>query len=59
MALADTQGFTDDCLQLTLGVRRQDVQGQSYNFANGERYAPSRRMIHSVESTGRPDDATM
>ncbi|CAM3512133.1 TonB-dependent receptor [Bordetella sputigena] len=39
-ALADTLGFLDDRLQLTVGARHQNVQGQNYNFANGEPSGP-------------------
>ncbi|OZI63013.1 TonB-dependent receptor [Bordetella genomosp. 11] len=39
-ALADTLGFVDDRLQLTVGARHQNVQGQNYNFANGEPSGP-------------------
>ena len=36
VALADTLSFMDDRLQLTLGLRRQQVGGQNYNFMTGE-----------------------
>ncbi|MCD0502199.1 TonB-dependent receptor [Bordetella petrii] len=39
-ALADTLSFMQDQLQLTLGVRRQQVAGQSYNFMTGEPSGP-------------------
>lgn len=39
-ALADTMGFMQDRLQLSLGVRRQQVEGQNYNFTNGEPSGP-------------------
>lgn len=38
VALADTMGFMQDRLLVTLGVRRQTVEAQNYNFATG---APS------------------
>lgn len=38
VALADTMGMLDGRFQVTLGLRRQSVEGQSYNFMNG---APS------------------
>lgn len=40
VALADTMSFMDDRLLLTLGVRRQKVDSQSYNTATG---APTQR----------------
>jgi iron complex outermembrane recepter protein len=33
VALTDTLGFLDDRLQLTLGVRRQDIESRNYNAA--------------------------
>lgn len=36
VALADTLSFMGDRLQLTLGVRRQQVGGQNYNYLTGE-----------------------
>ena len=39
-ALADTMSFMQDQMQLTLGVRRQQVAGQDYNFMNGEPSGP-------------------
>lgn len=39
-ALADTMSFLQDQVQLTLGVRRQQVAGQDYNFMNGEPSGP-------------------
>ena len=33
VALTDTLGFLDDRLQLTLGVRRQDIESRNYNEA--------------------------
>jgi len=39
-ALADTLSFMEDRLQLSLGVRRQQVEGQSYNFMTGEPGGP-------------------
>jgi len=35
VALADTLSFMDDRLLVTLGLRRQKVEGQSYNFSTG------------------------
>jgi iron complex outermembrane receptor protein len=40
VALADTLSFMDDRLRVTLGLRRQEVAGQNYNFATGEPSAP-------------------
>jgi len=39
-ALADTLSFMEDRLQLSLGVRRQQVEGQNYNFMTGEPGGP-------------------
>ncbi|HYG42449.1 MAG TPA: TonB-dependent receptor [Bordetella sp.] len=39
-ALADTLSFMDDQLQLSLGARRQQVEGQNYNFMNGDPSGP-------------------
>ncbi|UJB65796.1 TonB-dependent receptor [Acidovorax sp. YS12] len=35
LALADTMGLLDDRLLVTLGLRHQKVEGQSYNFMTG------------------------
>jgi len=39
-ALADTMSFMQDRLQLSLGVRRQQVEGQNYDFTTGEPSGP-------------------
>src|SRR3546814_7625061 len=39
-ALADTMSFMHDQLQLSLGVRRQQVEGQNYNFMTGDPSGP-------------------
>jgi len=39
-ALADTLSFMQDRLQLSLGVRRQQVEGQSYNYLTGSPSGP-------------------
>lgn len=35
VALTDTLGMLDDRIQLTLGVRRQDIESRNYNAAGG------------------------
>ncbi len=35
LAVADTMSFMDDRLRLTLGLRRQQVAGQNYDFTTG------------------------
>lgn len=39
-ALADTLSFMQDQLQLSLGVRRQQVESQNYNFMTGDPSGP-------------------
>jgi len=36
LALADTLSFMDDRLRVTLGLRRQQVAGQDYDFSTGQ-----------------------
>ena len=36
VALADTLSFMDDRLRVTLGLRRQQVAGQNYDFSTGQ-----------------------
>ncbi|MGK6306119.1 TonB-dependent receptor [Variovorax sp. DT-64] len=40
VALADTMSFMQDRLQVSLGVRRQQVKGQDYNFVTGAASGP-------------------
>ena len=41
IALADTLSFMKDTLLVTLGVRRQQVQGQDFNFVTGAPTGPA------------------
>ncbi len=48
VALADTLSFMNDRLLVTLGLRRQKVEGQSYNFTTG---LPSGARYDESETT--------
>ncbi|MHA3886046.1 TonB-dependent receptor [Stutzerimonas degradans] len=43
LALADTLGFLDDRLLLTLGARRQGIEAKSYDYNSGDRLSSYNR----------------
>ncbi len=43
LAIADTLGFMDDRLLVTLGARRQGIESKSYDYNTGDRTAKDKR----------------
>ena len=52
LAVADTLGFMDERLLVSLGLRRQSVQGQSYNFMTGAASGPYYDQSATTPFTG-------
>lgn len=47
LAIADTLGFMDDRLLLTLGARRQGIEAKSYDYNSGDRLSAYNRYKNS------------